>query len=202
MSAQAYLIDTELDADDVLLQPLQISHRDALLAAEADGKLSALWYTSIPNASSIDSYLESALLDKQQGRALPFVVVDKHSGKLIGATRYCNADGVNRRLEIGHTWYAKSYQRSAVNTQCKLLLLGYAFDQLNSIAVEFRTHWHNHASRNAIARLGAKQDGVLRNHSVDAQGNYRDTVVFSITNQEWPTVKHSLQYKLARYNKL
>ncbi|MDO6686522.1 MULTISPECIES: GNAT family N-acetyltransferase [unclassified Agarivorans] len=199
MTRQPYLIESELSAGNVLLQPLQLSHRAALLAAEADGRLSQLWYTSVPNADSIDAYFDSALQDKQQGVALPFVVIDKPSGNVIGATRYCHADVVNRRLEIGYTWYAKSYQRSSVNTQCKLLLLSYAFEQLGSIAVEFRTHWHNHASRAAIARLGAKQDGVLRNHSLDAQGNYRDTVVFSITNQEWPTVKHALLHKLASY---
>ncbi|WP_163134202.1 GNAT family N-acetyltransferase [Agarivorans sp. Alg241-V36] len=199
MDQHSYLIETELSGKDVVLTPLLRSHRDALLSAEADGNLSELWYTSVPNASNIDSYLDNALLQKQQGLALPFVVLDKHSNKLIGATRYCNADGLNKRLEIGYTWYGKSYQRSAVNTQCKLLLLSYAFEQLGSIAVEFRTHWHNQASRAAIARLGAKQDGVLRNHSVDDQGCYRDTVVFSITNHEWPTVKRSLQHKLARY---
>ncbi|MEE1674597.1 GNAT family protein [Agarivorans aestuarii] len=199
MDPQPYLIETELSGKGVVLTPLLRSHREALLCAEADGNLSELWYTSVPNASNIDNYLDNALLQKQQGLALPFVVLDKHSNTLIGATRYCNADGLNKRLEIGYTWYGKSYQRSAVNTQCKLLLLSYAFEQLGSIAVEFRTHWHNQASRAAIARLGAKQDGVLRNHSVDDQGCYRDTVVFSITNHEWPTVKRSLQHKLARY---
>ncbi|WP_432455634.1 MULTISPECIES: GNAT family N-acetyltransferase [unclassified Agarivorans] len=199
MSNTEYLTETELTAEDVLLLPLQAEHKAGLLAAEADGQLSQLWYTSVPNAESIDDYLETAFGEQQAGRALPFVVIDKHRKQVIGTTRFCNADASNRRLEIGYTWYAKSYQRSAVNTQCKLLLLTYAFELLDSIAVEFRTHWHNHASRNAIARLGAKQDGVLRQHSIDAQGRYRDTVVFSITQQEWPTVKQSLQYKLGVY---
>ena len=198
MSAGQYLIETELQAGEVLLRPLRIADKPALLADEADGNLSQLWYTSVPNAASIEQYLDSALNDQQRGVALPFAVIHQATGKLIGSTRYCNADPLNRRLEIGHTWYAKSYQRTAVNTQTKLLLLSYAFESLQSIAVEFRTHWHNHASRAAIARLGAKQDGVLRHHSVDAQGRFRDTVVFSIIQAEWPCVKQALEYKLQR----
>jgi RimJ/RimL family protein N-acetyltransferase len=129
---------------------------------------------------------------------MPFVVREKETGKVIGSTRYCNVDEVNQRLEIGYTWYAKSYQRTSVNTECKYLLLTHAFEKLDAIAVEFRTHWHNHASRAAIARLGAKLDGVLRNHQKSADGVYRDTVVFSIINLEWPVVKKSLEYKLSK----
>ena len=109
-----------------------------------------------------------------------------------------NIDSKNRRLEIGYTWYAKRFQRTGVNTECKKLLLSYAFETLNVIAVEFRTHWHNQASRNAIARLGAKQDGVLRNHQIMADGCVRDTVVFSIIDGEWPMVKRSLEFKLEK----
>ena len=119
--------------------------------------------------------------------------------EIIGSTRYCNAEPASKRVEIGYTWYARSYQKSAVNTECKRLLLTHAFEELDAMAVEFRTHWHNHPSRAAIARLGAKQDGVLRNHRRDADGCYRDTVVFSIINQEWPTVKKGLQFKLNRH---
>lgn len=118
--------------------------------------------------------------------------------RIIGSTRFLNADPDNRRLEIGNTWYAQSLQRTPVNTECKLLLLSHAFEQLHSIAVEFRTHWHNHASSQAIARLGARQDGVLRNHQIDADGLYRDTVVFSILESEWPVVKKSLTTRLER----
>ncbi len=196
MSVSCYLKETELEADDIILRPLRFDDKSALLAAADDGNLTQLWYTSVPSASTIEQYLEAALNDQLRGLALPFAVIDKATGSLIGTTRYCNADAVNRRLEIGYTWYAKSYQRTAVNTQTKLLLLGYAFEQLQSIAVEFRTHWHNHQSRAAIARLGAKQDGVLRHHSVDAQGRFRDTVVFSIIQPEWPCVKQALEYKL------
>jgi len=129
---------------------------------------------------------------------MPFIIRDKESNKIIGCTRYFNVDEVNQRLEIGHTWYSESFQRTAANTESKYLLLTHAFEKLNAIAVEFRTHWHNHKSRAAIARLGAKQDGVLRNHTKSADGIYRDTVVFSIIDLEWPAVKQSLQFKLNR----
>ncbi|MFT6925217.1 MAG: RimJ/RimL family protein N-acetyltransferase [Psychromonas sp.] len=124
------------------------------------------------------------------------MAIDNSTNKIIGTTRFCHADVVNQRVEIGYTWYAKSYQGTAVNTECKYLLLSYAFEQLSAIAVEFRTHWHNQVSRNAIARLGAKQDGVLRNHQKMVDGSYRDTVVFSIINHEWLAVKSGLSYKL------
>ncbi len=120
------------------------------------------------------------------------------SGEIVGCTRYFNVDASNRRLEIGHTWYAKRAQRTAVNTECKLLLLTHAFEKLRCIAVEFRTHWFNQASRAAIARLGAKQDAVLRNHQISPDGSYRDTVVFSIIEGEWPAVKQHLRYQLER----
>ncbi len=125
-------------------------------------------------------------------------MVDKANQKVIGSTRFCTADSKNQRVEIGYTWYSKSYQRSSVNTECKLLLLTYAFEILDTIAVQFTTHWHNQASRAAIARLGAKQDGVIRNHQKMPNGGYRDTVIFSIINSEWPVVKQSLLHKLDR----
>lgn len=192
-----WLKPVELESETVKLIPLQIEHAPALLDAASDGNLWDLWYTSIPNADSIHDYIYHALIEQDKGTALAFSVVEKASGKIIGTTRFCNADDTNQRVEIGYTWYAKSYQRSAVNTECKYLLLSYAFEQLSAIAVEFRTHWHNQASRNAIARLGAKQDGVLRNHKIMADGSYRDTVVFSIVSHEWLAVKSSLSFKLA-----
>lgn len=188
--------EIEFDLESVKLVPLNTSHRDSLVMAASDGKLWALWYTSIPCEKTIDSYISFALIEKQKGNSLPFVVIDKLNNKVIGSTRYCNADTKNNRLEIGYTWYSKSYQKSSVNTECKLALLEHAFEYLNVIAVEFRTHWHNHPSRNAISRLGAKQDGVLRNHQKTPDGCYRDTVVFSIISNEWTTVKKSLMYKL------
>jgi len=130
--------------------------------------------------------------------AMPFVIRENKGGTIIGSTRFCNIDEQNQRAEIGYTWYAKSYQRSGINTECKLMLLTHAFEQLQAIAVEFRTHWHNQASRQAILRLGAKQDGVLRNHQKSVDGCYRDTVVFSIIDHEWPVVKKSLKFKLDR----
>ncbi|RKF17402.1 N-acetyltransferase [Alginatibacterium sediminis] len=196
MDQLRWLQPTPLVGETVSLLPLQASHSAALVSAAADGDLDKLWYTSVPNQERIQSYIDTALHQQQLGLALPFVVVDNASQQVIGSTRYCNAEPHNQRLEIGYTWYAKSFQRSAVNTECKLLLLEHAFERLSSIAVEFRTHWHNQRSRQAIARLGAKQDGVLRNHSCSADGVYRDTVVFSIINHEWPVVKRSLQFKL------
>ena len=193
-----WLKPTELTSDKITLVPMTLAHRDQIVEAAADGNLWELWYTGVPSAKSIDGYLESAMQDIAQGAALPFVIIDNASSKVIGSSRYCHATPEHRRVEIGYTFYSKSFQRTSVNTHCKMLMLSYAFEQLDTIAVEFRTHWHNHASRAAIARLGAKQDGVLRNHSIDADGALRDTVVFSILQSEWLTVKKSLQYKLTR----
>ena len=137
-----------------------------------------------------------ALEEKARGQSFPFAVRDRVSGEIVGCTRICNWESDNRRLEIGYTWYAKRAQRTGINTEAKLLLLTFAFETLDAIAVEFRTHWHNQASRQAIARLGAKQDGVLRNHKILKDGTIRDTVVYSIIDTEWPTVKNSLQFRL------
>lgn len=193
-----WLYETILKGKLVTLAPLKREHATALLDAAADGELWNLWYTSVPNIKTIDAYLDQAFKDQSDGRALLFTVIDNATQKIIGTTRYCNADSLNQRVEIGYTWYAKSFQRTGINTECKYLLLTHAFETLNSIAVEFRTHWHNQASRAAIARLGAKQDGVLRNHQKSAEGIYRDTIVFSIIDQEWQAVKKSLEYKMAR----
>ncbi|WP_049723327.1 GNAT family N-acetyltransferase [Gilvimarinus polysaccharolyticus] len=195
-----WLKDVELESETIKLIPLTNEHSGALVEASADGDLWELWFTSVPNKENINSYIASALEQKSKGLALPFVVVEKSSGRVIGSTRFCNADPVNQRVEIGYTWYSKSFQRTSCNTECKLLLLTYAFEILGSIAVELRTSWHNHASRAAIARLGAKQDGVLRNHQQLPNGGYRDTVVFSIINAEWLCVKESLKFKLSTYS--
>lgn len=198
MASSPWLKETQLNGRHVNLVPLRQEHGPALVEAASDGRLWELWYTSVPGQESVADYIAFALSEQSAGRALPFVVVDKASGRIIGATRYCNADAKNQRLEIGYTWYAQSHQRSAVNTECKYLLLEHAFERLSAIAVEFRTHWHNLASRAAIARLGAKQDGVLRNHHKGPDGHYRDTVVFSIIDHEWPVVKKSLAHRLGR----
>ena len=200
MSNKKWLSEIELKGKIVTLIPLKSEHASALVEAASDGELWDLWFTNVPDKDSIDSYIEFALLEQQAGRSLPFVVVENATNKIIGSTRFCNSDPVNKRTEIGYTWYAKSYQKTAVNTECKYLLLSHVFETLSAIALEFRTHWHNHPSRNAIARLGAKQDGVLRNHQKSSDGSYRDTVVFSITNNEWLGVKTSLLNKLKQYD--
>jgi len=182
----------------VRLVPLEPGHKDELVAAAQDGKLWELWFTSVPSIKTVDGYIDKALKDKEAGSGYPYAVIHKSTGEIIGSTRFCNADPQNRRLEIGYTWYAKGHQRTAINTECKYLLLAYAFEQLGCIAVEFRTNWFNEASRAAILRLGAKQDGVLRNHRIDSAGVIRDTVVFSIIASEWPAVSKSLRFKLSR----
>ena len=195
-----WLQNIELESENIKLIPLAPEHKEALVEAATDGELWELWFTSVPSTQNINEYISTALQQKSQGLALPFVVVEKANGKIIGSTRFCNADIINQRVEIGYTWYSKSYQKTSCNTECKLLLLTHAFESLNSIAVEFRTSWHNQASRSAIARLGAKQDGVLRNHQKIQDGGYRDTVVFSIINVEWLSVKANLVFKQSRYS--
>ena len=187
-----------LHGDSATLEPLTREHEEALKRAASDGELWRLWYTSVASPDRMGEYIATALDMRDRLGAMPFVVRDNRSGDIVGCTRYFNVDAANRRLEIGHTWYARRVQRSAVNSECKLLLLTHAFEKLACIAVEFRTHWFNQASRAAIARLGAKQDGVLRNHQVSPDGSKRDTVVFSIIDGEWPAVKHHLQFQLAR----
>jgi RimJ/RimL family protein N-acetyltransferase len=185
-----------LEGDTIALLPLDASHQDALLTAAKDGILWELWYTSVPSSATINNYLDKALAEKENGQAYPFVVFHKKTKQIIGSTRYYNLQPEHRRLEIGYTWYAKSYQRTRVNTECKYLLLQYAFEIKHCIAVQFMTDWHNIASRNAIARLGAHQDGLLRNHRLNSDGSCRDSVVFSITENEWSGVKKNLTQKL------
>jgi len=180
------------------IEPLEPGHEQALERAAADGELWRLWYTSVAPPGKMGHYIATALDMRERLDAMPFVIREKASGEIVGCTRYFNVDATHRRMEIGHTWYAKRVQRGPINTECKLLLLTHAFEKLQCIAVEFRTHWFNHASRTAIARLGAKQDGVLRNHQVSADGSRRDTVVFSIIDGEWPAVKQHLRYQLER----
>ncbi|WP_097459233.1 GNAT family N-acetyltransferase [Mangrovitalea sediminis] len=180
----------------VTLEPLQPEHCEGLQAAAGDGELWRLWYTSVPTPENMAASIEEALEEQAQGVSLPFAVRDNASGKLLGSTRYLHVEASHRRLEIGATWYARSAQRTGINTECKLLLLTHAFEELKAIAVEFRTHWHNRASRAAIARLGARQDGVLRHHYKMADGSFRDTVVFSIVEPEWLAVRRNLQFML------
>lgn len=195
-----WLHKTQLESNTVKLMPLEAEHADALVAASSDGELWDLWFTSVPCADTVKTYIDTALEQQALGLAIPFVVIEKSTGHIIGSTRFCNADPVHHRVEIGYTWYSSRFQKTSVNTECKLLLLSHAFETLEAIAVEFRTSWHNQASRAAIARLGAKQDGVLRNHQKMPNGGYRDTVVFSILNSEWLSVKQNLEYKLPKGN--
>jgi RimJ/RimL family protein N-acetyltransferase len=177
------------------LEPLSHQHLDGLTAAVKDGELWKLWYTLIPRPEDMGKEIERRLSLQAAGSMLPFTVFDA-ADKIAGMTTYMNVDAANRRVEIGSTWYAKSVQRSALNTQCKLLLLAHAFDKLGCIAVEFRTHFFNQQSRRGIERLGAKLDGILRNHQVATNGTLRDTVVYSIIASEWPTVRAHLTYQL------
>lgn len=191
-----WLNDITLKGNLVTLIPLQKEHKEAMLTASADGKLWELWHTSVPSEQTIDAYINTALEQKENDLGLPFVVIHNDTEEIIGCTRFCSAVKEHRRVEIGYTWYAKSHQRTGVNTECKYLLLRHAFEHLQCIAVEFKTNWHNRRSRAAIARLGAHQEGVIRNHRINPDGSYRDSVLFSIIEQDWPNVKKTLEYRL------
>ena len=193
----AFIEPVTLKGAHATLEPLATAHEAGLRAAAADGELWRLWYTSVAPPDRMGDYIALALDMRERLGAMPFAVRN-NTGDVVGCTRYFNVDATNRRLEIGHTWYAKRVQRTAINTECKLLLLTHAFEALGCIAVEFRTHWFNHASRAAIERLGAKQDGVLRNHQLLPDGARRDTVVFSIVDGEWAAVRRHLKFLLER----
>jgi RimJ/RimL family protein N-acetyltransferase len=180
----------------VRLEPLRAGHADELAAATVG--LEHAWYTSVPAAAEVGADIAQRLGWQAGGSMNPWTVRRLDSGRAVGMTTFCNIDQSNRRVEIGHTWLGVEAQRTAVNTAAKLLLLTHAFEECDAIAVEFRTHWHNRQSREAIARLGAKQDGILRNHRLGENGTLRDTVVFSILPHEWPAVRLGLQERLAR----
>ncbi len=185
-----------LNGTFVDLIPLKIEHLSDLKDAVQDGELWKLWYTMVPSPENMESWIQKSLEDQKEKLSVPFVVIRKNDGKLVGSTRYMNIEKEAKRLEIGTTWYSKNAQRSVVNTECKLLLLQYAFETLECIAVEFRTHFFNSKSRKAIERIGAKLDGILRSHRVSSNGTLRDTVVYSIIQNEWPVVKAHLRFKL------
>lgn len=199
MTAGPFAVPVSLSGRHVSLEPLQPSHADALRAAVADGELWRRWYASVPAPEGVDAYIATALAAQAAGVALAFAVRDA-SGTVVGSTRYYDIDRSVPRVSIGYTWYAQRAQRTGLNTDAKRLLLGHAFDAMGCIAVAFETSWFNHASRAAIARLGARQDGVLRNHRRHADGSVRDTVVFSILDSEWPAVRSHLQAKLSAYD--
>jgi RimJ/RimL family protein N-acetyltransferase len=187
-----------LKGQHAMLEPLALAHENDIRLAIADGELWKLWFTTIPGPDGVRAYIEQLLSQREQGLVFPFAIRDNASGRIVGCTRYMNIDARNRRIEIGGTWYAQSMQRTGINTECKLLLLAHAFEQLDCIAVELRTDWFNKRSQAAIERLGAKRDGVLRNHMVMPDGRIRDTVVYSIIKNEWAGVKIHLQHKLKR----
>lgn len=180
------------------LEPLSAEHHDDLASAVRAGELWRTWYTRIPSPEAMAAEIDRRLALRSEGSMAPWAVIDPASGRAVGMTTYMNIDQPNRRLEVGYTWLGKQAQSTGINPAMKLLMLQRAFEELGCIAVEFRTHWHNHQSRAAIARLGAKQDGVLRNHAIFDNGTVRDTVVFSILNTEWPAVKAGLEHRLLR----
>jgi N-acetyltransferase len=198
----AWICPTTLTGRHVALVPLSVQHHDDLVQAVRDGELWNHWYTAIPTPEGMAAEIARRLDLQAKGSMCPFAVLDPASGRAVGMTTYMNIDAVNRRVEIGSTWYRQSAQRTPLNTEAKRMLLTHAFEQLNSIAVEFRTHFFNHQSRRAIERLGAKLDGVLRSHQINphpmAAGSLRDTCVYSIVASEWPTVKVHLDHQLMK----
>ena len=197
-----WITPTHLTGQHVALVPLSADHEGDLVEAVRDGELWQLWYTAIPTPEGMAAEIQRRLDLQIKGSMLPFAVIDTASGKAVGMTTYMNIDATNRRLEIGSTWYRLSAQRSPLNTEAKRLLLTHAFEQLNCIAVELRTHYFNQQSRRAIERLGAKLDGVLRSHQINPHplgaGALRDTCVYSIIASEWPNVRTHLDFQLSR----
>ncbi len=196
MSLHNWIAPIRLQGNHVWLEPLSPKHHDDLVEATKDGALWKKWYTFVPEPENMHEAINERLALQEAGNMIPFAVISLATGKAIGMTTYLNIDASNKRVEVGATWYRKSAQRTAVNTECKWLLLQHAFENLACIAVEFRTHYFNVESRKAIERLGAKLDGILRNHMVMPNNTLRDTCVYSIIASEWPTVKACLSYML------
>jgi len=188
-----------LEGNGVRLEPLASDHREELTAAADDGKLWGLWFTSVPEPEQTQTYISTALAGQAAGHMLPWAVRELRSGAIAGSTRYHDIVANIDRVEIGYTWYAERWQRSHVNTACKLLLLGHAFDTLGCKVVGLRTDNFNFASQRAIEALGAKKDGVLRHHAARRDGTVRDTVLYSILANEWPDVRRHLELRLARH---
>jgi len=186
-----------LEGQYVKLEPLSVKHREALIGAISDGELWNLFVTLVPSIENIDRFIEEAIAAHCNEDGLVFATIDKASGKVVGSTRFMKSNFANKRIEIGYTFIAKSYQKSKVNTDAKLLMLTYAFENLQLNRVELLTDYLNTKSRHAILRLGAKEEGVLRNHMVMPDGRVRDSVLFSIINNEWAGIKQNLLYKLS-----
>ncbi|MET7372683.1 GNAT family N-acetyltransferase [Micromonospora arida] len=190
------LAEAGLRGHGVELQPLEESHLHSLVDAASDGNLWELFFTSVPTPDTMGETVKRFIVERSAGTMQPFAVCLSDTGQAVGVTSLCHIDAANRRAEIGYTWYAASRQGTGINAACKLLLLTRAFDDMGCIAVEFRTHWLNHRSRKAIERLGAKQDGILRSHTIMPDGTVRDTVVYSIIASEWPAVRAELNRRL------
>lgn len=186
-----------LEGDHVRLEPLSEQHRQGLCDAIADGELWNLYVTQVPHPSRIDAFLSDAREAHESGDGLAFATIDRATGRVAGSTRFMRASLPNRRVEIGYTFLGSTWQRTAINTEAKLLMLTHAFEALDLNRVEFRTDYLNDRSRRAILRLGAKEEGVLRSHMVMPNGRVRDSVVFSITKNEWSGIKQHLSYKLS-----
>jgi len=193
----SWLAPITLSGTHATLEPLAREHADGLIEAVRDGELWKLWYTAIPEPARMAQEIDRRLALQAMGSMLPFTARDAES-RIAGMTTYMNIDATHRRVEIGSTWYARRVQRTPLNTECKLMLLTHAFEALDCIAVEFRTHFFNQQSRRGIERLGARLDGILRSHQRAADGTLRDTCVYSITAAEWPTVKSHLGFQLSR----
>lgn len=189
-----------LEGHGIRLEPLSEQHQPGLAAATADGRLWDLWFTTVPSPETIQTYIADALKGQAEGNMLPWAVRDLASGDLIGSTRYHDVLAAQDRVEIGYTWYARSRQRTNVNTTCKLLLLEYAFDKLGCKVVGLRTDSFNFRSQRAIEGIGAKKDGVIRHFGLRKDGTVRDTVIYSILAAEWPDVRRHLEGRLARHN--
>jgi N-acetyltransferase len=190
---------TVLEANGIRLEPMAEHHHDGLVVAASDGRLWELWFTAVPAPDGMARYIEDALRGQQDGHMLPWVVRDAATGAVVGSTRYHDILPAMDRVEIGHTWYAQSRQRTQVNTTCKLLLLRYAFDTLGCQVVGLRTDNFNFRSQRAIEALGAKKDGVIRHFGMRRDGTVRDSVMYSILASEWPDVRRHLELRLARH---
>lgn len=188
-----------LERNDIRLEPLTAEHHDGIAAAASNGKLWELWYTSVPKLDEVAAYINDALAGQQAGTMLPWVVTEVASGTIIGSTRYHDIMAASDRVEIGYTWYGANWQRSHVNTTCKLLLFAHAFDTLGCQVVGLRTDNFNFASQRAIEGLGAKKDGVIRHHQTRRDGTARDTHIYSVLASEWPDVRRHLELRLARH---
>ena len=188
-----------LEARGVRLEPLGLHHQNGIVAAVQDGRLWELWFTAVPELSAVESYITAALAGQREGRMLPWAVLDAQTQTVIGSTRFHDIVAEIDRVEIGYTWYSKRWQRTHVNTTCKLLLFGHAFEALGCRVVGLRTDNFNFTSQRAIEALGAKKDGVLRHHQARRDGTVRDSVLYSVLAHEWPDVKRNLELRLARH---